>query len=125
MKRVTKELPCALSEEEKRLRGRELAAEVRKKLDLEDEKKDVMADFKERKDEIDTKIVKLTNTVTSGQEPRQIECEERPNYDERIVEIWRLDIEERAESRPMEPHELQAELKLLRSDDGKKPSRKH
>jgi hypothetical protein len=77
LKRVTKELPCALSEEEKRLRGRELAAEVRKKLDLEDEKKDVNASFKERKDEIDGKIVKLTNVVTSGLEPRQIECEGR------------------------------------------------
>jgi len=124
MKTITKELPCALSEEEKRLRGRELAAEVRKKLDLEEEKKDVNASFKERKDEIDTKIVKLTNVVTSGLEPRQVECEERPNYKERTVEVWRLDLAERAGSRPMEAHELQAELKLLRSED-KKPGRKN
>jgi hypothetical protein len=124
MKRVTKELPCQLTEEEKRLRGRELASEVRKKLKLEDERKASAAEFKERKEEIDGTIVRLSNVVNSGIEPRQIECEERPNYHDRTVEIWRLDLEEQAGSRPMEPHELQAEIKLLKGEGEEKSSRR-
>lgn len=124
MKTVMKELPCRLSDEEKRLRGRELASEVKKKLDLEDEKKEAMAEFKERKEEIDGRIVKLTEVVNSGSEPRQVECEERPDYASKLVEVWRLDYHEVAFTRPMEPHELQAELKLLRGEGAEKPSRR-
>jgi hypothetical protein len=91
---------------------------------LEEERKASAAEFKERKEEIDGTIVRLTNVVNSGIEPRQIECEERPNYHDRTVEIWRLDLEEQAGSRPMEPHELQAELKLLKGEGEEKSSRR-
>ena len=112
-KKLIKDLPCEMTEDERRMKGSELAVAVSDKQTLEVEKKNFADAWKERAKEVDTKIGTLAYQVRSGREIRAVECEEAPRYSDRMMDIVRLDLGEVVYSRPMEAGELQTMLDSL------------
>ena len=106
--KLIKELSCVLTEDERHLRGNELAAAMKGHYALELEKKNFNAEWKDRKTESDETIQRLTDAVTTGKELRDVECRQVPDWKDKMVIVFRIDTGERLFSRPMEANELQS-----------------
>ncbi len=74
-KRVEWTLPVQLTEEEKASIAAELAIEVRQHKEIDDEKKEVMADFNARLKQKELIIRVLAHKVETGTDERQVMCE--------------------------------------------------
>lgn len=103
-------LPVVLSERELAARAAELAREVRKGKEVEDEKKTTMADFKARTEAIDMKVRELSEIVDTKQEDRSVECIVDPDYAAGTMVTVRRDTGEVVQSRPMTQDERQIHL---------------
>ena len=94
-------LPCALSDDELRVRGEELGKLVDQRL-------------KEEVDALGDKIVKAATVIRTKKEDRPVEVVERPNLAKRMIEHYRCDLHELVSSRPMTPSEVvEFEQKVL------------
>lgn len=103
-------LPCALDSQELVLKSRALAQLLCDQENVELEKKEANASFKERLDAIDKQLSALALEVRSGREYREVQCLERADYAEGRVQIIRTDTAEVVRFRPLEPHERQQGL---------------
>lgn len=107
-------LPCALNDDELRVRGEELGKLVDQRLAKEDEKKEVAKRLKEELDALSDKIVKAATVIRTKKEDRPVEVVERPNLAKRMIEHYRTDLQELVSSRPMSPSEVvEFEQKVL------------
>lgn len=107
---VREHLKCVLTETEIKAAGAQLARSYSEITDLEDQKKSSASDFKARIDGSTAQASILARKIQNGYEFRDIECEEVWNWDEKSVDVIRLDTFEVVKSRTMTAGELQQGL---------------
>lgn len=110
--KYTKDLPCVMTDDEKRLKGSAIAAAVSEKAELEAEKKEFGEDIKKRMGAVEKRISALAHELSTGKEVRAVECAEYEKYATRMVDLVRLDTGEVIFSRPMRPDELQTSMEM-------------
>ncbi len=86
-------------------KGEELARLLLKHKRLEEEKKDVAKEWKERLEVSSTKIVQLSHEVKTGKADRLVDVEDRPNFKAGSIETWRMDKHHVVRARAMTPSE--------------------
>lgn len=107
-KRITKTLPCELTEEEILETGHALAENVKDLNDLEEEKKEVVKKYQDRINTLDTQQRRLALAVQTGKEDREVECEwlwHTPTKGRKT--LVRLDINETVRIDEMDSRDLQ------------------
>lgn len=107
-----KDLACVMTDDEKRLKGSELAVSVEELAALDVEKKDFAEKLKARVSHVEKRITKLAHEVKTGKEVRPVECAEYQRYATRMVDLVRLDTGEIVFSRPMRPDEFQTSMEM-------------
>jgi len=110
--KYVKDLPCVMTDDEKRLKGIALAQAVEEKRALDAEKKEFSEEHKSRVGRVDTRIYRLSHEVTTGRETRSVDCAEYERYPAHMVDLVRLDSGEVVFSRPMRPDELQTSMEM-------------
>lgn len=111
---TTMNLRYDFTPDEIRERGRELAALVRDLCQLEDNRKQSMAAFKEEHEVLQTRLKALSRQVDSGYEMRDVECAVQWNSPEPCKKtIVRLDTGEQVAIMPMTQDELQEEFNFI------------
>ena len=112
--KVTKEyLKYKFTEPELKERSTQLALECRSLEEIENDKKQVMSDFKSKIDGHQATISRLSNNINNGYEHRYIDCEVKMNTP--IVgekSIIRKDTGELVKQEQMNESEMQEELDL-------------
>jgi hypothetical protein len=103
-------LPCPLTDDEKIARSLMLAEALDRRNQLDLERKDTMAEFKDREAKLDSEIGRLGTIVRGGKELRQVECEDQHNYKNGTADRVRLDTGEVVQTRPLTEEERQQEL---------------
>lgn len=109
-RRFEKWLPVKLTEHEVLERSRSLAQRHNEKRDLEAERARIVRDYGERLKNLAGEISRLSDIVASGQEHRNVECEEQRQDSRKQFRVVRLDTDEIVELRPMLESELQEDL---------------
>lgn len=105
---VDKKLPVALSNVERDDYARQLASEVAKLEEMDEQKRTWASTFnKERKKQAD-QVLEITDKVNSGKEDRLVRCEVLHDYARRVVEVIREDTREIVETRAMNKAEYEA-----------------
>ena len=107
---VREHLKCVLTETEIKTAGAQLARSYSEITDLEDQKKSSASDFKARIDSASAQASIVARKIQNGYEFRDIDCEEVWNWDEKTVDVVRLDNGETVRSRTMTVGELQRGL---------------
>jgi hypothetical protein len=101
----TRLLPVKLTDEEVALKSSELARDVKTRDELEESRKE---ENTRRKDDIelyDKSIRSNAAAVRSREELREVEVEWRANLERRMMDLFRLDTDERIEQRSMTDEE--------------------
>jgi len=112
-KKVTQKLRCLLTADEKIEAGRELAEATNELTAIEEDKAQIVADFKHRTSAAEARIGVLSNKLRSGYEFRDVECEVRFDTPEKgQKQVVRLDTDEIVATNPMSEEEKQRELPL-------------
>lgn len=107
---TTEYLRYHFNEAEKKDLAREMAQNVIKARDLEENKKAVTSQFASQINEAVASSNMAAQKLESGFEMRTIECEEVYDYDRNTVETWRLDTGEKVKERTMTQAELQRDM---------------
>ena len=107
---MTRQLPVTLTQEEINLRAMDLARRIDEIDDVHAEKAEAMAGFKQRFEELENIKNGLARVIRSGFEYRDVQVEERPNHDRKVVETYRTDTGERVDVRAMREDEMQEDL---------------
>jgi len=118
IKKTTQLLRCILTPDETIAAGKELAEATSELKELEEEKSNIVANFKAKSTEKEARITVLTNKIRSGYEYRNVECETR--YDtpeEGRKQTIRLDSNTITATEPMTEEEKQRNLPLEETDD--------
>lgn len=110
---IMKSLPVKLTKEEVRTKGERIAELVIDVVDIEDEKKTVTKEYAARLKALGKEIRGLSREVRSGEEEREVECEERIDHGRNVIEIVRMDTGEVVAHRPMEDYDRQRELQEI------------
>jgi len=111
-RKVTKALPCQLTEAEILKYGRDMAHAMSERDRVQAEFDSVKQEYKARIEEHSANINKLSGRVNSGIETRDVACEEVKDWTDGTVTVARLDTGEIVEARPMREDEKQTEIKL-------------
>lgn len=115
--RTIEMLPVRLTREEKEQASTGLAEALDQEEKLELELAGVKREFKDRAEELTTKVRHLGRLVRTGVEERTVECEVRPNWRNGTMETFRLDTGEMVNFRPLSREERQRELSLEVDDE--------
>jgi len=108
-------LPCKLNEEELRKKSEELASAVNELKELEERKREVMAEWKEKIDASKERVLLLAKAVHTRTEDRPVDCEEHPNLSRNCIEIYRTDSDgggQLVRTRPMTLEEKESAQQL-------------
>ena len=112
-KNTTETLRCNLTDDEKMLAGKELAESTNTLTQLEEDKAQIVADFKARTTAAEAKISILSNKIRSGYEFRQVECRVEFDKPEPGLKITtRMDTFEIIRTENMSDDEKQQQLEL-------------
>jgi hypothetical protein len=103
-----KTLPCKLTDEEKLARGKDLADQVQTLAAHEDAAKDAAKEASKRKKAIEKEIVRLSDVVHAGVEPREVIC--REEVEGTMVRLIRTDTNEQVDIRAQTEAERQGDL---------------
>lgn len=106
------DLPVTLSDEDIRVRGRELARAAAEVQRAELRKAQIMATCKSEIEVHSTEMSRLTEIVNNGWEFRQVEVEEVHDFSSNRVAYVRTDTAELLRERPMTPEERQRPLPM-------------
>lgn len=112
IKRVTRNLPCRLTETELLTRADELSVVVQETTAEEGRQADVKAQMKARLTELDPRKTRLAITIGRKEEYRDVEVELMADLQAQTVTVYRMDTSEAIETRPMSEHERQSALPL-------------
>lgn|SRR5574337_1236297 len=107
-----RELKCVLTEEEVLKYSRELAKKNQDRLQVESDKKAVMADYKDKLETLTTAIGRLSRTVSNGYEHRQVKCTWLYDWKAGKKTLSRQDTGERVDVADIAPHERQQKFGL-------------
>ena len=106
----TRRLPVKLTEDEITQRGRASAKFDRDRAALEETKKAANDEFKAKINACTESISKLSQSIMTGEEDRDVECVEERDYVRKVAELHRTDTGEVVEVRPLDASELQEKL---------------
>jgi hypothetical protein len=109
-RKVTKPLPCHLTDEEVLKYGREVARATTERDRIASEAKSVAKDYASKVAEQNAIVGKLSPRIHSGIETRDVQCVQETNWTKLTVKITREDTGEIVECRPMREEEKQMEL---------------
>jgi hypothetical protein len=101
-------LPVPLTDSEKVQAGERLARTLAAIKVDEEKRKDINADIKAKKKELDS----LEKMLTSGVEQRHVKCREVMDWPRKSVTVTRMDTSEVITERPMRQDELQIKMRL-------------
>ena len=109
-----KELPCALTIQEHHLKSKALAESLHQRAQIKLEQELANTEFKSRLKAVGEQVELLAREVRTGNEYRQVQCFDRPDWSDGMVETIRTDTGEPVARRPMLPEERQQKLDLER-----------
>lgn len=112
IKRITRNLPCRLTETELLDRADQLSVVVQETNAEEGRQTDVKAQMKAKLTELDARKTRLAITIGRKEEYRDVEVELVADVQAGTVTIYRMDTSEALETRPMTEQERQAALPL-------------
>lgn len=113
IKKITQKLRCLLTDEEKICAGKELAEATESIETLENDKAQIVADFKAKITAAQAQISVLSNKLRSGYEFRDVACELRYDVPAKgQKQVFRLDTKKVVETAPMTEEEKQRQLPL-------------
>lgn len=113
IKKITQKLRCVLSNEQKIDAGKELAEATNELKELEDDKAQIVSDFKAKITAIEARVGVLSNKLRSGYEFQDVPCELRFDTPEAgQKQIVRLDTKEVVSNGVMSEEEKQRNLAL-------------
>jgi len=105
-----RELPVVLTVEEKAQKGFELAKLIKCRIDRVEDKRQFLADMRDKLLRLDEKIADTETIVRTGKEQRKVRCRREMDYEANKVHIFRTDTGDVVESRAMKSSERQMEL---------------
>jgi hypothetical protein len=114
-KTFMKTLPVRLTQAELLERGEALALQRRESNWLDDERRRVASEFKEKIDDSDAESDRLAEIVREKAEPRPVECRNVRDVQRGVVEVMRIDTAEIVESRVMT--ELERQTRMFEPDE--------
>lgn len=103
-------LPVPLTDDEQRMKGRELGTLIQEKQSVESAFEDVKAKHKAQLKGFGARIVALSEQTKTGVEYRQVPIVEEFDFGERVARTYRQDTREVVKTRALEPHEMQRPL---------------
>lgn len=106
-------LDCDLDDHEIADRARELGTAINRWRQLDDERKQAASRYRDELAALDGDIRELAQIVATRTETRMVEVEHRPDYDARMMHVYRLDTGELVDSRPLTADEMQVELSAI------------
>ena len=109
----TRSLYCALTNDEKRVRGSELASKMEEREQVLAEFDEVKQTFKSRLSGMDKTVGELKQIVLEGRERRDVECYIVKDFESDTVAVVRTDTHTEVERRRMTPEERQAFLPMV------------
>ena len=112
-KLTTESLPVKLTQDEIREFGVRNAREVKEIVALQDEKKSVAADFKERIEKKESDLKYRSECINSKVEYRQVSVHESIDRSKGIATLYRDDTQEVVRTRNLTPREMQMELEMM------------
>lgn len=120
----TRELPCRMSERQRQRRALELAAVTCQLGDVQRERKEALARFREQAHELRERVQELAWWVDCGHEPREVECQLVRDLAAGQLRVVRRDTGEIVEERPLTAADLQDSLfRGVPEGDGSVPSK--
>jgi hypothetical protein len=108
--KLTRNLPVRLSDDELRARSDDLAKAEIDRVQLETKKSAESSNYNKQIKESKIKIAELSQAISSRQEYRDVEIEDRRNEETYMIETWRLDNNEKISERAMNSQERQIQL---------------
>lgn len=113
---MTKRLPCALTDDQLRERGEELAS-LHQELDLiSAEKKESNSNFKARSEAVQIRANELAGEISSKTEYRDVIVTEEKNYEKKEAYVIRTDTRQVVSTRALHPEELQRPIPFEHRD---------
>lgn len=112
LKRVTRNLPCQLTNAELLDRADQLSVVVQETNAEEGRQTDVKAQMKAKLTELDARKTRLAITIGRKEEYRDVEVELMGDVQSGTVTVYRQDTSEAIETRPMSEQERQATLQF-------------
>lgn len=106
----TIEAKYQLTVEEKNEAGRELAHKEKQALQIEKDRKERMAAFKQQKDECAAQIATLSDKVTMGYEFKKFRCVREFDFKKKLRVFKDVDTGEVIDTRPLEADDYQLRL---------------
>lgn len=108
--RTIEYLKYTFSDEEKKDLAMQMAQTSIKKDSLEQQKTAVTKQFASDIAQAGIIIQSCASKIESGYEMRQIDCEEEPDFEKRILKTYRTDTGELVKTRPLRSDEMQKSL---------------
>lgn len=112
VKRKLESLPVRLTQDELNQRAKRLTEAVQEIDENDAWKKACMREHKDKDETLQGEVRRLSRIVNSGEEYRQVECEEVPNWKKGTMETYRMDTGECVDFRPMSTAEKQAQFEF-------------
>lgn len=107
---VTETLAVKLKPSEIKERLEDVARMIGNREELEEEKRQSAADYRERLKTLDAEILKFSKEARERQVYQPVDCERRRNEEKRAIDTVRLDTDQVIRSRPMTDEERQIGL---------------
>jgi hypothetical protein len=108
---ITRPCPVRLTEAEKVSFGEALARETALLAETEDNLAAMRSDFKAKAEEHRAQINRISRIIQNGYESREVPCQEKRNFEENSVIVFRVDTGEIVETRAMTDADRQMEIK--------------
>lgn len=107
MPEKTRWLECELTEDEIKEKGKALARAEEERSQNKEEKKAAVAEYDSTDKALGATISSLTKEINNKREWRNVEIEERADFETHLMEFYRKDTGERIGTRPLTVDELQ------------------
>jgi hypothetical protein len=114
-------LPVLLTEQQRLMLGEQLVELRQRERKIDHHRKLASRRWANRINDLREGIDAVTDTLASGEMDAEVECEERFNFSDGTVEVWRMDTGEFVIRRPMSAHERQLDIDPLAQINRKAP----
>lgn len=113
----TKWLPVRLTKDELLDRGRLMSERIKEREEQEKLKAEATREFARVIKNLTGEIAQLSTCISSGEEPRPVECSEYPDLKRKERIVTRLDTGEVIQTKPLSQDDLQLRLKEREADE--------
>lgn len=110
--KTTRELSVKLSDEQIQEKGVKLARLIRKRGEVEKDKKDAVRRFNEEISEITGVVNQIAESISTGFSEERVECTWVLNEETKKLELWREDTQEAIQWKDAKPADFQTPLAL-------------